>query len=70
MVDGSKKERLINMSEEKKSILDRVTSFVRGDETEVKDDADTDEVVVDEARAKSPMNALVDASNYCHTSPS
>lgn len=52
------------MSEEKKSILDRVASFVRGDETAVAAEGadEQDDVVIDEARAKSPMNALVDAS--------
>jgi small subunit ribosomal protein S1 len=51
------------MSEEKKSILDRVASFVRGDEGTHATASDTDdETIVDDARAQSPMNALVEAS--------
>lgn len=49
------------MSEEKKSIIDRAMSFVRGDEAAP--EAEEAEVsAADAARAQSPMNALVDAS--------
>ena len=48
------------MSEEKKSIIDRAMSFVRGDEATP--EAEEAEVsAADAARAQSPMNALVDA---------
>lgn len=50
------------MSEEKKSILDRVASFVRGDETTEVAGEEKEMSAADEARAQSPMNALVDAS--------
>ncbi len=50
------------MSEEKKSILDRVASFVRGDESVEVTGGDEQDEAIDEARAQSPMNALVDAS--------
>jgi small subunit ribosomal protein S1 len=51
------------MSEEKTSILDRITSFVGGTKSTA-DDADTDDVMSpeEEARTKSQMNALVDQS--------
>ena len=51
------------MSEEKTSILDRITSFVGGTKS-VADDTDTDDVMSpeEEARTKSQMNALVDQS--------
>ena len=51
------------MSEEKTSILDRITSFVGGTKSTA-DEADTDEVMSpeEEARTKSQMNALVDQS--------
>ena len=50
------------MSEEKKSILDRVASFVRGDEATEVAGEEKEVSAADEARAQSPMNALVDAS--------
>lgn len=51
------------MSEEKTSILDRITSFVGGTKSTA-DEADTDDVMSpeEEARTKSQMNALVDQS--------
>lgn len=49
------------MSEDKKSILDRVASFVRGNEGEVVE-ADEETSSEESARTKSPMNALLDAS--------
>ncbi len=50
------------MSEEKKSILDRVASFVRGDEATEMAGEEKEVSAADAARAQSPMNALVDAS--------
>ncbi len=51
------------MSEEKKSVLDRITSFVQGDTTETAVDADVEPLTAEEeARTKSPMNSLVDES--------
>ncbi len=51
------------MSEEKKSVLDRITSFVQGD-AQSANDADEAEPLTaeEEARTKSPMNSLVDES--------
>ncbi len=51
------------MSEEKASIIDRITSAVRGTVTKA-DETDTDEVMSpeEEARTKSPMNDLLTQS--------
>ncbi len=51
------------MSEEKKSVLDRITSLVSGVVSGGADEADYAEISAEEeARTKSPMNKLVEDS--------